>query len=131
MKAAVLFSVFLIWAQMPKNDPNGVWEAQTGSRFTLRLTGSNLNVRIVEGSNPRYLQYELDLKNTEEVNTYKGSGRFTAKLQNGKECQFDTDWQIVVVSPERILGVASSIVPDPETCAAKEKGQIQLDMKKK
>jgi hypothetical protein len=94
------------------------------------LAGEDLHVRIVEGSNPRFLRYELTLKN-KELNTYEGSGFFVAKLQNGKECKFDTEWQVIVVAPNRILGVASIIIPDPTTCAVKERSEITLDLTKK
>jgi hypothetical protein len=130
MKFAIVFLAVLM-AQIPKNDPNGVWEAETGSKFDIRLSGSDLRIQIVEGSNPRFLKYEMTLKNQQEINTYKGAGFFLAKLQNGKECKFETEWQIVVVSPDRILGTASTFVPDPETCAVKERGQATLDLKKK
>jgi hypothetical protein len=130
MKVAIIVLSLLV-AQIPKNDPNGVWEAETGSKFNLRLTGSDLNVQIVDGSNPRYLKYEVKLKNQEEVNSYKGSGYFLAKLQNGKECKFDTEWQLVVVAPNRILGSVSTVVPDPNTCEVKERIEMTLDLKKK
>jgi hypothetical protein len=129
MKLAILVLSLLV-AQIPKNDPNGIWEAETGSKFNIRLAGSDLHVQIVEGSNPRFLKYELTLKNQGEANTYKGGGFFLAKLQNGKECKFDSDWEIVVVSPQRILGSASTVVPDPDTCDVKERGRQTLDLKK-
>jgi hypothetical protein len=113
MKTA-LFVLTLLTAQIPKNNPNGVWEAETGSKFDLQLAGSELHVQIVQGSNPRFLNYELTLKNQEEVNTYKGAGHFVAKLQNGKECKFDTEWQIVVVRrTESWEPPASSPIPTP------------------
>ncbi len=130
MKLVVL-AVSLFLLQIPRNDPNGIWEAETGSQFELRLKGADLHVQIVPGSNPRYLEYEVNLKQQEEVNTYKGNGYFLARLQNGKECKFDTEWHIVVVSPERILGAATMIIPDPETCAVRERSQLKLDLKKK
>jgi hypothetical protein len=129
MKLAIVVLAMLM-AQIPKNDPNGIWEAETGSQFDFRLAGEDLHVRIVEGSNPRFLRYELTLKN-KELNTYEGSGFFVAKLQNGKECKFDTEWQVIVVAPNRILGVASNIIPDPNTCAVKERSEITLDLTKK
>ena len=130
MKSAIFLGLFLITSQIPKNNPNGVWEAETGSKFNLQLSGSDLKVQIVDGSNPRYLKYELSLTNQEEANTYQGKGYFIAKLQDGKECRFDTEWQIIIVSPDRILGSASNIVPIPGTCEIKEKSQIQVDLKK-
>ncbi len=130
MKTALLVPLLLL-LQIPKNNPTGIWEAETGTQFDLRLAGSDLKVGLVEGSNPTYLKYEINLKGTEEVNTYKGSGYFLAKLKNGKECKFDTDWEIVVVAANRILGSAVSIIPDPDTCAVKEKNRVTLDLKKK
>jgi hypothetical protein len=87
---------------------------------------------MVEGSNPRFLKYEVNLKNQQEdVNSYKGTGYFVAKMQNGKECKFETEWQLVVVAPNRILGATSNIIPDPNTCETKERTQVQLDLRKK
>ncbi len=131
MKSAIVLGMLLFTAQIPKNNPNGIWESESGSKFNLSLNGSNLHVQIVDGSNPRYLKYEVDLKNQEEVNTYIGNGYFVAKLQSGKECKFETEWQLVVVTNEQILGVTTNIVPDPDTCAVKEKSQAQLNLKKK
>ena len=129
MKVIVLaLSLFL--TQIPRHDPNGIWEAETGSRFDIRLSGPNLHVRLVPGSNPKFLQYEVDMKNQDEVNTYKGSGSFVAKMEGGKECKFDTEWQFVVVSPERIIGATTNITADKDTCEIKRKDQIQLDLKK-
>jgi hypothetical protein len=131
MQFSLLFAMFLAAIQIPPYDPNGVWQAETGSKFNLQLSGKDLKVNLVDGSNPRYLKYEVNLKNvSDEMNTYEGTGYFVAKLQNGKECEFETNWKMIVVSPERILGVVSSIVPDPETCAVKTKSDIQLDLQK-
>ena len=116
---------------MPKNDPNGVWQSASGTQYSLKLSGKDLRVQLVEGSNARYLKYEVNLTNQEEVNTYKGTGAFVTKFPNGKECKFDTEWQFIVVTPDRILGSTTNIVPDPETCGIKEKNQVQLDLKKK
>jgi len=131
---AILLLLLLLSQGIQRYNPNGVWEASSGSRYNLRLTGQDLKVQIVEGSNPRFLKYEVDLKNgtkPEEVNSYVGKGYFIAKLQSGKECRFDTEWQIIVVSPEKIMGITSSIIPDPETCAVKEKTDVQIDLTKK
>jgi len=135
MKAVILLLLLSLVPQgLQRINPNGVWEAETGSRFNLRLTGPDLKVQIVEGSNPRFLKYEVDLKNgskPEEVNSYTGKGYFLAKLQNGKECKFETEWQIIVVSSDRIMGIVTGITPDPETCAVREKNDLQLDLKKR
>jgi len=120
----------LLVAQVPKNNPNGVWEAETGSQFQMRLNGKDLHVNIVPGSNPKFIQYEVDLKNEDEINTYSGKGFFVAKMEGGKECKFPTEWRFIIVSPERILGISSNIVADSKTCEIKETTQSQLDLKK-
>ena len=120
----------LLVAQVPKNNPNGVWEAETGSQFQMRLNGKDLHVNIVPGSNPKFIQYEVDLKNEDEINTYSGKGFFVAKMEGGKECKFPTEWRFVIVSPERILGISSNIIADSKTCEIKERKQAQLDLKK-
>jgi len=121
----------LLLAQIPKHNPNGIWQADTGSQFEMRLTGSNVQVKIVPGSNPKFIRYDVDLKNQGEINTYKGTGTFIAKMESGKECKFETEWLFVVVSPERILGATTEILADKNTCAIKERNQVQLDLKKK
>jgi len=125
------FVLTLLTAQIPKYNPTGVWEAETGSQFELRLSGSDLHVKIVPGSNPKFLEYELDMKNQDEVNTYKGSGFFVAKMEGGKECKLPTEWEFVVVSPDRIIGAATLVMANRETCEITEKSQGQLDLKKK
>src|SRR5262245_5138291 len=131
--SALLLSIALILAQnqVPKNDPNGIWEAETGTKYEIRLSGSDLRVQLVEGSNPSFVKYEVNLKNAGEVNTYKGSGYFVARMKNGKECKFDTDWQIIVVQKETIIGDTSTVVPDPDTCEIKERGSSMIVLKKK
>jgi len=52
-------------------------------------------------------------------------------MEGGKECKFDTEWQFVVVSPDRIIGVTSGITADKNSCEIKQKDQLQLDLKKK
>jgi hypothetical protein len=133
MKTAFLLmmAMFLVQQKPPKNDPNGTWEAETGTRFELRLADTDLHVQLVEGSNPTFLKYEVNLKNTGEVNTYKGAGYFVAKLKNGKECKFDTDWQVVVVQKDTIFGFTSTVVPDPDTCAVTERSSSMITLKKK
>jgi hypothetical protein len=106
--------------QAPKNDPTGVWQSDTGTKYDMKLTGSDLQVRLVDGSNKVYLKYEVNLKNAGEVNTYEGEGYFTAKLQE-KECRFDTTWRIIVVAPDVIAGYISHVVPDPATCEVKDR----------
>ena len=113
----------LLLQQLPKNNPNGIWESDSGTQYELRLNGADLQVKLVPGSNQKFLQYEVNLKNQEEINTYKGAGFFVAKMESGKECKFDTEWQFVVVSPERIIGGATTIIADKETCRVQEKNQ--------
>jgi hypothetical protein len=131
-KAIALLALFLSQAppQMPKNNPNGVWESVSGTQYEFKLNGSDLSVRMVAGSNPTYVKYEVELKQSDEVNTYEGKGFFIAKVKD-KECRFETDWRIVVVTPDRIIGAAPQIIPDPDTCGVKERNQVQMDLKKK
>ena len=135
MKSALALLLFLavpqIAPQTPKNDPNGIWESASGTKYTFRLSGTDLHVQIVEGSNPRYAKYEVELKNMEDANLYRGKGYFVAKVPSGKECKFDTEWEFVVLTPDHIMGSTTNIVPDPDTCAAKERTRAQLDLKKK
>lgn len=132
MKSALAIVLFLFTAQIKKNDPNGTWVSEpSGTQYTLTLKGSELHVEMVEGSNPRFTKYEVTLKNQDEVNTYKGSGYFVAKLEDGKECKFDTEWLVIVVATNTIVGSTSNIVPDSKTCTAKERTQAGLDLKKK
>ena len=130
MKFFILALAFL-QTPVPKNNPAGIWEANTGSRFEIQPNGGDLQVKMVPGSNPKFLNYELTLKNQGEVNTYKGTGTFTAKMESGRECKFNTEWMFVVVSPERIIGSATDVQADKRTCQVKEKSQVQLDLKKK
>ena len=130
MKFFVL-ALTLLTAQVPKFSPNGMWQADSGSQYDIRLNGSDLQVKLVPGSNKKFLQYNVTLKNESEMNTYSGSGTFVAKMDSGKECKFETEWRFVVVSPERIIGVATNVIADKDTCAVKEKNQMQLDLKKK
>ena len=134
MKTAIALLTFLL-AQapgpMPKNNPNGIWESISGTQYEFKLNGSDLSVRLIPGSNPTYVKYEVELKNsTEDPNTYQGKGFFVAKVKD-KECRFDTEWKVVVVTPDRIIGAAPQIVPDPDTCGVKESNQVQMDLKKK
>jgi len=130
---ALFLSVALILTQnqAPKNDPNGTWEAETGTKYEIQTSGADLRVQLVEGSNPSFAKYEVSLKNAGEVNTYKGAGFFVAKMKNGKECRFDTDWQIIVVQKETIIGYTSTVVPDPDTCEIRERGSAMIVLKKK
>jgi hypothetical protein len=114
----------------PKNDPNGLWQSDTGTKFQLTLTDPDLKVRLVDGSNPVYVKYEVDLKRTsDDPNIYAGSGYFIAKLKE-KECRFDTSWNIAVVQPDTIAGYISHVVPDPATCEVKDRQDELTQLKK-
>ena len=132
MKLNFLLAVLLMLAQVPKNDPTGVWQADSGSKYKMKLTGSDLKVTIVPNSNPKYLQYEvnLTLQKDIDINTYKGTGFLVAKMETGKECKVDTEWQVTVVQPSRIFGSATNVVVDSTTCEVKEKDQVRLDLKR-
>ena len=126
----LLMVTLLPQAQAPRNDPEGVWQTESGTKFELKLiTASDLSVRFVEGSNPVYVKYEVNLKNTGEVNTYEGTGYFIAKVQD-RECRYDTNWKIIVVQPETIVGYLSRIVPEPGTCDIKERHEDFTQIKK-
>src|SRR6267143_794590 len=131
MKSLALIVTLLFVQQIPKNNPNGIWEASSGSQYEIHGNGSNLQVKIVPGSNPKFLEYQLDMKNEEEANTYSGTGFFVAKMEGGKECKLPTEWRIIIVSSDRIVGSASNVTADQKTCEVKEKGQSQLDLKRK
>jgi hypothetical protein len=131
MNALLLIATLLVTQAIPKNDPNGTWESQSGSQYQFRLSGRDLHVAIVPGSNPKFLKYDVDLQAQDEINTYRGFGSFVAKMSSGKECKFDTEWQLVVVSLDRIIGVTTDITADKDTCEIQDKGQIQLDLKKR
>ena len=61
MKAKLLVGLFLMIAQTPKNDPSGVWEAETGSKYSMKLTGNDVKVTIVPNSNPRSGEMTFEL----------------------------------------------------------------------
>ena len=126
-----LLALALLLAQIPKNNASGIWESASGSRYEIKHNGETLQVTLVPGSSPKYLQYEVNLKHQDEINTYKGNGTFVAKMESGKECKFETQWTLVVVSAERSLGDSTNIIADKNTCEIKEKSQGQLDLKKK
>ena len=129
--ASLLFLLLFQQAPaMPKNNPTGEWTTDTGTKFKLQLTGKTIKVQIPEGTNPKYVKYEVTLENQEEVNTYLGKGYFIAKLKNGKECKYDTDWQFTVVTPDRIIGSASLIIPEENSCDVKSKQDVGLDLKR-
>ena len=128
MKSALAIVFLFLTSQapsIPKNNPNGIWESASGTQYQLQLTGTDLKVQLVPGSNPRYVAYEVNLKNSaDETNTYVGSGSFTAKVKiNGedKECKYDTVWQLVVVQSNHIIGATSDITPVPNSCQVQER----------
>lgn len=104
---------------MPKNNPDGVWVTESGAKFKFALSGKDLKVELVDGKS-KYLKYDLSLKNQEEVNTYTGSGSFVARLSNGKECKFNTEWTVTVVMAKTVFVNYNRITPNPDTCAILE-----------
>ena len=131
MKWSALFLALFVAQQIPHYSPEGIWESQSGSQYEMRLEGSDLHVKIVPGSNAKFLQYQVEMKTEGEINSYRGTGFFVAKMDSGKECKFDTEWRIVVVSTNRIIGVGTNIDADKDTCAIINKSQSQIDLKKK
>ena len=130
MKVLAIIATMFFVQNIPKYDPTGIWQSESGSKYELRLSGSDLHVKIVSGSNPKFLQYEVEMKNDSEINTYSGKGFLVAKMQTGKECKFPTEWRFIVVAPDRILGNSSSVIADGNTCEVQETEQVRLDMKK-
>ena len=126
----VLALLFAPQIPNPKNDPTGVWLAETGSQFQIQLSGSDMHVKMVPGTNPKFLQYEMELMNEKEVNTYYGKGFFVAKMDTGKECRLTTDWRVVVVSRDRIIGTVTSVTADGKTCDVQETAQVPIDLKR-
>jgi hypothetical protein len=130
MKVLALIAALLVPQNVSKYDPTGVWVAETGSKYEMRLTGGDLHIQLVAGSNPKFLQYQLDAKNESEVNTYSGKGFLVAKMETGKECRLPAEWRFIVVGPDRIIGNSSSVVADGNTCEVQETEQVRLDLKK-
>jgi hypothetical protein len=132
MKTLVVLLFTLLFQNAPansKNNPEGVWQSDSGTKFELKLSDSDLKVQLVDGSNPVYLKYEVNLKNSGEVNTYEGDGFFVAKVKE-KECRFPTSWHVIVVQPELIAGYISHVVPDPATCEVAERRDEFTQLKK-
>ena len=127
----LILALALLQGPVPKNSPNGTWLADSGSIYEIKQNGTDVQVAMVPGSNAKLRNYEVTLKNQNEVNTYKGTGTFIAKMESGKECKFTTEWMFVVVSPDRIIGTATGINADKNTCEIKERPELQLDLKKK
>jgi hypothetical protein len=126
-----VLALALLQVPVPKNNPSGTWQADSGSAYEIRQNGTDVKVALVAGSNPKFKSYEVTLTNQSEANTYKGAGTFIAKMESGKECKFTTEWMFVVVSPDRIIGTATGIDADKNTCEIKQRPQLQLDLKKK
>ena len=133
MKPLIIFLMTLLgtFVQIPKNDPNGIWEADGGTQFKLTLTGPDLHVRLVPGSNPALVTYEVELKNQEEVNTYAGNGFFVAKEQANKECRYDVAWKLIVANNDHIVAEIPAIISNPGTCEIKQRMQGQVELVKK
>jgi hypothetical protein len=130
MKALAVIATLLFVQNIPRYDPTGIWMSESGTKYELRLSGSDLHVKLVAGSNAKFVQYEVEMKNEKEINTYSGKGFLVAKMQTGKECKFPTEWRFIVVAPERILGNSQSTIADGSTCEVQETEQIRLDLKK-
>jgi hypothetical protein len=137
MIAKLLLGLLLLTGQIPKNDPNGVWQADSGSKYNIKATASDVKITIVPNSNPKFIEYQVNLTlekdetgNVIDPNTYKGTGYFVAKMQTGKECKVDTEWRITVVQSTRIFGSATNVVVDSNTCEVRQKDLVQLDLKK-
>src|SRR5215467_3669981 len=73
MKLFVL-ALALLQAPVPKNNPSGTWQAESGSTYEIRQNGADVQVALVPGSNAKFKNYEVSLKNQNEANTYKGTG---------------------------------------------------------
>jgi len=84
MRLPVLALTLLV-VQIPKYNPTGIWESETGVEYQILENGADLEVKLVPGSNTKYLQYDVSLKKQDEINTYRGTGTFTAKMEGGKE----------------------------------------------
>jgi len=130
MKVLAIIATLLFSQNIPKYDPTGIWEAETGSKYEMRLAGSELHVKLVAGSNAKFIQYELEMKNESELNTYSGKGFLVAKMETGKECKLPTEWRFIVVAPDRIIGNSSTVLADGNTCEVQETDQVRLDLKK-
>src|SRR5438105_4318935 len=130
MKVLAIIATLLFSQNIIKYDPSGIWQAESGSKYEMRLAGSDLHVQLVSGSNAKFLQYQLDMKNESEINTYTGKGFLVAKMETGKECKLPTEWRFIVVAPDRIIGNSSSVIADGNTCEVQESEQVRLDLKK-
>jgi len=130
MKALAIIAALVFSQNISKYDPTGVWVAESGSKYEMRLSGSDLHIQLVAGSNPKFLQYQLEAKNESEVNTYSGKGFLIAKMDTGKECKLPAEWRFIVVGPDRIIGNATSVSADGNTCEVQETEQVRLDLKK-
>jgi hypothetical protein len=122
--------LFAPLAQIPKNDPNGIWEADGGTQFEFHLSGPDLHVRLVPGSNPLLVSYEVDLKNQEEVNTYAGTGFFVAKMKE-EECRYDVDWKLVVANDNHVVAEIPTFLPASDTCEVKQRITSTVELVKK
>jgi hypothetical protein len=133
MKSSLFLIAALLLAQVkqvPKHDPNGIWESDTGTKFAMKLDDeSRLAVRLVAGSNAVYVNYDVDLRANGDENAYEGSGFFVARLKD-KECRFDTKWNIIVVQPDLIAGLVSHVVPEAGTCEVKERRDELIQLKR-
>ena len=116
-----------------RGNPNGRWQSETGMKYDLTLKDQELTVTIVPGSNAKFLEYEVKLSRTLDINTYEGKGYFVVKLGEGKEikeCRFETHWKLVIASEERLVGATDLITPEGQTCEVKDRTQGLIDMQR-
>ena len=111
-------------------DPTGTWKVtETETRFRMETVEDGIAVHL-GAEHDVYTEYEVLLEPTSQANGYQGEGFFIAKLSGGRECRFETEWQVFVTSQERIVGVITSTVPAAEGGAVKETNQIPLDLRR-
>ncbi len=111
-------------------DPTGTWKVtETETRFRMETVEDGIAVHL-GAEHDVYAEYEVLLEPTSQANGYQGEGFFIARLSGGRECRFETQWQVFVTSQERIVGVITSTVPAAEGCAVKETSQIPLDLRR-
>ena len=130
MKFAIIVLLTLLTPAQRKNDPNGIWEGD-GTQFELRMVGTELHVRLIPESNPLLVSYQLVLTNQGEVNTYAGKGFFVARVKEDKECRFDVEWELIVANETHIVATIPAIVPDPDTCAVRQRQPVPVELVRK
>ena len=126
MMKALLLLLSLGFTQQTFN-PSGLWEVvDKDTQYRLTRTGTGIHVSL-GADRAQFVEYEVDLSWT-ELNSYQGSGYFVARLGDGRECRFETQWRLVVANARRIVGVTSSIVPEEEGCGVAERAESSLQL---